>query len=238
MNDITFAGDINGGGEAFKGFAVVCCAKSGALSAPSASLPFSAGDVAVVPPLTKYTASGNNTTIVLERALLPVKKIEIIPASKAADLTDACRKAVKYFNGDEKAAFVSSALGNLIAAYISDFSNSGGYSPVVSTVMSDIDKHLSDSRYSLEDFARSLPLNYDYIRKLFKKEVGITPHEYLTLSRMELAKSIILSGVANQYSNYTVAQIAEMCGYAEPLYFSRVFKKHFGVAPGGYGGGK
>ncbi|MDE7087024.1 MAG: AraC family transcriptional regulator, partial [Clostridia bacterium] len=28
-----------------------------------------------------------------------------------------------------------------------------------------------------------------------------------------------------------VSQVAEACGFAEPLYFSRVFKKHFGVAP-------
>ena len=80
-----------------------------------------------------------------------------------------------------------------------------------------------------------MPLNYDYVRKLFKKETGVTPHEYLVNSRMDLAKNIILSGISNQYSNYTVSQIAEMCGFAEPLYFSRVFKKRFGVSPSEYG---
>ena len=51
---------------------------------------------------------------------------------------------------------------------------------------------------------------------------------------MERAQTIILSGVTNRYSDYTVTQIAEACGFSEPLYFSRVFKKHFGVAPSYY----
>ena len=72
------------------------------------------------------------------------------------------------------------------------------------------------------------------MRKLFKKETGVTPHEYLTRARMRRAKEIILSGVTNRYSEYTVTQIAEACGFAEPLYFSRVFKKYFGVSPSRY----
>ncbi len=44
----------------------------------------------------------------------------------------------------------------------------------------------------------------------------------------------MLSGVTNRYSHYSVTQIAEACGFAEPLYFSRVFKKYYGVAPSYY----
>jgi AraC-like DNA-binding protein len=40
--------------------------------------------------------------------------------------------------------------------------------------------------------------------------------------------------MSNRYSEYTVSQIAEACGYSDPLYFSRVFKKYFGVAPSEY----
>jgi AraC-like DNA-binding protein len=69
------------------------------------------------------------------------------------------------------------------------------------------------------------------VRKLFKKQVGLTPHDYLKTKRLEMAKSIMSSGASNQYSDYTVAQIAEMCGFSEPLYFSRVFKNYFGIPP-------
>jgi AraC-like DNA-binding protein len=31
-----------------------------------------------------------------------------------------------------------------------------------------------------------------------------------------------------------VAEVAEACGYQDPLYFSRVFRAHFNVAPSKY----
>jgi AraC-like DNA-binding protein len=51
---------------------------------------------------------------------------------------------------------------------------------------------------------------------------------------MQLAKELILSGMSNQYSNYTISQLAEACGFSEPLYFSRVFKANFGISPALY----
>ena len=97
-----------------------------------------------------------------------------------------------------------------------------------------IEKNACDALFSVEDCIRKLPLNYDYVRKLFKKETGVTPHEYLVNLRMERARAIISGGVTNRYSKYSVSQIAEACGFAEPLYFSRVFKKYFGVSPSEY----
>ena len=82
---------------------------------------------------------------------------------------------------------------------------------------------------------KKFPLNYDYLRRLFKKEVGVSPREYLLNGRMELARGIILGGLSIRYSDYTVSQLAEACGFADPLYFSRVFKKYFGVSPSEYG---
>ncbi|MBQ6915266.1 MAG: helix-turn-helix transcriptional regulator, partial [Kiritimatiellae bacterium] len=46
--------------------------------------------------------------------------------------------------------------------------------------------------------------------------------------------------VAAQYLSHSeqggpnVTEIAHMCGYREPLYFSRIFKKKYGVAPSAY----
>ena len=118
--------------------------------------------------------------------------------------------------------------------YCAAFAESENFSPVVKTVRADIERGISDCTYSLEDSLKRLPLNYDYVRKLFKKETGATPHEYLLHERMKLAQGLILGGMSNRYSEYTVSQIAEACGYSDPLYFSRVFKKYFGVAPSEY----
>lgn len=52
---------------------------------------------------------------------------------------------------------------------------------------------------------------------------------------MELAATLLKSGISNRYSAYSVSQIAEACGFADPLYFSKVFKKHYGASPAVYG---
>ena len=58
--------------------------------------------------------------------------------------------------------------------------------------------------------------------------MGITPLEYLTDLRMKKAE-IMLSSLWTR--DYSVSEIAELCGFDNALYFSRVFRKHFGCSP-------
>ena len=198
-------------------------------------LPLSAGEVAIIPPLTPHRTDGEVLRAVLGRALLPVKQVTVLRGQAADDIFGGVESAYAYsLRGNGQGHAVLSAYGNLICALVVASVRRDGFSPAVKAVADDIESHIGDAGYALENFIRSLPLNYDYVRKLFKKEVGATPHEYLLRARMERARSILLSGVSNRYSDYTVSQIAEACGFSEPLYFSRVFKKYFGVAPSYY----
>ena len=170
--------------------------------------------------------------MILEQTLLPVRTIKAIKASCSEGLFDAVKRASAYFNGDfaEKGVLLA-AYGNLIAAFVSAYSGGKEHSPVVKVLMENIDLNFGDQTFSLENAIRALPLNYDYIRKMFLRETGATPREYLEKKRMERARDIILSGATNRYSEYTISQIAEACGFSEPLYFSKVFKKYYGVSP-------
>lgn len=223
-------------GRARGDFEILCFTAAGRLEADGEIFECAVGDAFVIPPLvSRALMRGQAVRVALDKALLAVKRALKIPAESARDLCNAAERALGYGGADGKRReSVLSAYGGLIAALITAYAAPDGYSPAVKAVMEDADRHVGDPTYSQEGFIRTLPLNYDYVRKLFKKEVGITPHEYLTRARMERAKSIILSGMTNRYSDYTVTQIAEACGYSEPLYFSRVFKKYFGVAPSLY----
>ena len=194
------------------------------------------GRVTVVPPLVKCEISGGaGIRITLEQAILPFKKITEINDDENCGILFAARQAVYYFNlKSPKSGLVLNALGELLASYLSAFTTVREYSPVVDTVLNEIKNRVSDSAFSLDDYLKKFPLNYDYIRKLFQKEVGATPREYLLNERMKLAQSLLLGGLSNQYSEYTVSQIAEACGFSNPLYFSRVFKNYFGIAPTDY----
>ena len=188
---------------------------------------------AAVPPLAKYEYRGGGIKITIDKALMPFKETAEIYDGDGG-IAHAAAQAEKYF-GKAENDLILTALGDLIVAYAAAFSKNENISPAVAAVKAEILSHVSDVTYSLEDGLKKLPLNYDYLRKLFKKEIGLTPHEFLLRERMELARGLILGRIANQYSPYSVSQIAEACGYSEPLYFSRVFKKYFGIAPSEYG---
>ncbi len=68
----------------------------------------------------------------------------------------------------------------------------------------------------------------DYLTRVFRKELGITPWEYLTRLRIERAKDFLASG------SDSVALIGARVGFPDQAYFSRVFKKVTGMSPQAY----
>lgn len=191
--------------------------------------------VAIIPPRTEYGVQTGGVCALLDRAVLPFKSVKIIENDVQGGIRCAVFKAKEYLNtplnGVES---VLNALGNLVCAVACALCADENYSPAVALVKREIESNVSNAGYALDGYLKNLPLNGDYVRKLFKKEIGVTPHEYLTAKRMELAQKLLTSGVSNTYSNYSVGQISEICGFSEPLYFSRVFKNYFGVSPSDY----
>lgn len=68
------------------------------------------------------------------------------------------------------------------------------------------------------------PYNYDYFLREFQKRVGRTPRKYQELKRMERAMHFLEGGLS-------VAAAAAEVGYADPYYFSRMFKRTLGLSP-------
>lgn len=190
----------------------------------------------IIPPYSQYkfqNLNGEDLIVCIEQPLLPSSlPVNVVGDSHRCGILNTVQEAVYLLRGDKSDCIngIISALGQLIVAYVAN-DYSVKLHPVVVTIKADMEKNFTDSTYSAETALRKIPLNYDYVRKLFKKETGVTPHDYLNGIRMDRAMQYIENGITNNYSNFTVSQIAEACGFAEPLYFSRVFKKHFGVSP-------
>lgn len=234
MNTITSVVSANGAEKRIsKHFEIAVPQTTAQIMQADKTFPVPANSFAVIPPLTEYSAD-NAVIITVEKALLPFKEITVIPDS----FGEVCRisEQAQFYEQSQipKKELVLSALGGLVVALATAFSESVKYSRVTETVRAEILDNLSNVTFSLEAAIKKLPLNYDYVRKLFQKETGATPLEFLTGERMKLAKNLLQSGISNQYSAYTVSQIAEACGFAEPLYFSRVFKKYYGISPTEY----
>ncbi|WP_020619169.1 response regulator [Paenibacillus daejeonensis] len=88
-----------------------------------------------------------------------------------------------------------------------------------------IDLHFAEP-LSLEQVARIFFVSKEYLSKLYKQTYGITVMDYVLQRRMEQAKAWL------EEEEFSIKTIAEMTGYEDMSYFYRVFKKHYGVAPG------
>lgn len=78
---------------------------------------------------------------------------------------------------------------------------------------------------SIESLANDLHLSASYFSRLFKKELGISPKQYLLEQRIKRAKELLKT------TNASVIEIANSVGIPDQLYFSRIFKKKVGISP-------
>lgn len=123
---------------------------------------------------------------------------------------------------------VLTALGELIGSYMIALRDSREFSAVVERIRTAILENYTSPAFELDREIGQMPFNYDYLRKLFQKEMGLTPLKYMIDLRMKRAGSML---AAARTREYTVAEVAERCGFSDALYFSRVFKKYYGCSP-------
>ncbi len=81
------------------------------------------------------------------------------------------------------------------------------------------------SDISIEDLSKRIGLNRTTMQKVFKQMYGVTIFEYRTQVRIQEAKNLLLK------NEYSVTEIAGMCGYSNASKFSSVFKKYTGISP-------
>ncbi len=83
----------------------------------------------------------------------------------------------------------------------------------------DLTKYMQNSGYST-----------GYFRRIFKEMTGQSPVQYFHWLRINRGKSLL-----KQYgTSRSIKDIAAQCGFSDPLYFSRIFKKIEGKSPQQY----
>lgn len=78
---------------------------------------------------------------------------------------------------------------------------------------------------SLADLARSVPCSGEHFHRLFVAAFHMTPFRYMLTRRLARACALLASG------GLRVGEVAHACGFDDPYYFSRVFKRHYGCTP-------
>ncbi|WP_281550080.1 response regulator [Murimonas intestini] len=99
---------------------------------------------------------------------------------------------------------------------------------VIRKVQEYVAGHYMEDTLSVEDIAAYVILDSSYIRKLFNKYMKCTITDFILTTRMEHARQLLEDGETN------ITYIASLTGYKDSGYFSKCFKKYYGVSPKAY----
>lgn len=86
--------------------------------------------------------------------------------------------------------------------------------------------HLDASFLSVPWLAQELAVSQRQLFRIVEKHTGLTPNRYIRNLRLYQARTLL-----KNYAYKTVNEIAQAVGIRDPYYFSRLFKKEFGVMP-------
>lgn len=214
---------------------IYCTGGSGRLVFDDHTLAYEKDDVIVIPPHTPHTNESDegftNIHINMLDPTLSTKKPLRMCADSNGYLLDAFSAAFFYYSDPGRNSTVLSAYGDLICCHLMASQSAPARSKVVEQIESAIIRNYPDCDFELDEFLRALPFSDDYLRKMFKRETGVTPHRFLSDKRLEIAASCLSS---THTDGQNITEIAHLCGFREPLYFSRMFKKKYGVSPSAY----
>ena len=98
---------------------------------------------------------------------------------------------------------------------------------IIFEIVKYVDTHYADD-LTLQNIADRFFLSRAYISRKFKQQFHENLSDYMERIRMEKAKLLLMN------PQYRIVQIADLIGYKDEKYFSKVFKKLEGISPNEY----
>jgi AraC-like DNA-binding protein len=78
------------------------------------------------------------------------------------------------------------------------------------------------SRWQL---AEEVHISEDYLSRIFHREMGISPWDYLSRYRVFIAADLL------RHTDLSIQEVAFRAGFQDQAYFCRVFRKFYGISP-------
>lgn len=111
--------------------------------------------------------------------------------------------------------------------YIQAFNKKDYSSYAINYIVNYIRKNYQ-KEINLSMVSNELSMNYNYISGIFTKKTGMSFSEYLTRFRLDKSKELLKEG------RFRIQEIATKCGFNDPKYYCKVFKRYFNTTPGDY----
>jgi len=126
-----------------------------------------------------------------------------------------------------------SLLLSVVARLITDhlvrgnaLSDAGRVHPAVLRVKDWLEAN-SEQNVSIHSLAGLAGLSPYYLVRAFHRHVGVPPHKYQTIVRINRARKLLTSGAA-------ISEVAYRTGFCDQSHLNRCFKRTLGVTPGKY----
>lgn len=99
-------------------------------------------------------------------------------------------------------------------------------SNIIAPAISYLKEHIYDCNLKIDTLIQLCGVSGTYFHKIFKANYSVSPQKYILSKRLSHARSVIDNGDFN-----SISEISALVGYNDPLYFSRAFKKKYGISP-------
>lgn len=84
--------------------------------------------------------------------------------------------------------------------------------------------HIADTDLNVTTMAKAMNVGRTTLFTMVHEAFGMTPGNYINERRLEYAIQLLKIGTK-------ASVVARRCGFADPKYFGKVFKKRFGILP-------
>ena len=98
---------------------------------------------------------------------------------------------------------------------------------ILNDIISYIDNNFGN-KITTKTIADEFYISPQYLARIFKKEVEMTPSEYLTSVRLSKAANMLTN------TNFSITTISELVGFSNPFYFTNSFRAKYLIPPRRY----
>lgn len=156
---------------------------------------------------------------------LDCKEIAVLPLDDPQGCIQRFKTLQQLFLRDERQMKIYSTFYDLLDRLVSSDEQNADWLAFVTKYIED---HIQDPTLSNVELAKHIGISEIYLRKQFLTRYHITPKQYILGIRMRKAKQLLVD------TPFTVAAIAEECGFSSVYHFCRMFKHRTGLTPTQY----